>query len=342
MRKGGDRIASRLKAGAFTIPEIDLKKRTQENCRLTPHWRKAGSIVEPTSNEHDSSTIPLREISRKKAMAELRKLELEVDALERGRDWEGRIARFIPIITAVISIAGFILGVVIFTNQQAREREAREQDRKSRQINDYRTGYEQLLLFSSNEKMTVARVLALKDDLDALQADLYKDRAQEQEKRRMMGSICNLIARDFDFTQPRQVTFDIAALQNWSEYQDGLVATLSADGTGQTVNDSIIDKYLHVVRDLELKEPGVFKNVNVDIGTVDPEVILKEPQRSVVNGFACHLNLLEDQNKREEQVERFGESTGAFKLAAFLKKKYQCPPIPAIPTRPAAAPQSNK
>jgi hypothetical protein len=299
--------------------------------------------MEPTRSEHDSTTIPLDEVSRKKAMAELRKLELEVEALERGRDWEGRIGRFVPIITAGISIAGFIWGVLIFTNQQAREREAREQDRMSRQINDYRTGYEQLLLFSSNEKMTVARVLALKDDLDALQADLYKGKAkeQEQEKKRVMGNICNLIARDFDFTQPRQVTFDIAALQNWREYQDGLIATLSADGTGQTVNDSIIDKYLQVVRDLEWKEPGVFKNVNVDTGAVDPEIIFKDPQRSVVNGFACHLNLLDDQNKREEQVERFGTITGAFKLEAFLKKKYQCPPIPAIPTRAAVASHSN-
>ena len=84
--------------------------------------------------------------------------------------------------------------------------------------------------------MTVARVLALKDDLDALQVDLYKDdKALEQERKRVMGSICNLIARDFDFTQPRQVTFDIAALQNWREYQEGLIATLSADGTGQTL-----------------------------------------------------------------------------------------------------------
>ncbi len=283
-----------------------------------------------------STFPPEEEISRKKAKAELEKLELEVDELKRGGTWEGRIVRFIPIITAVISIGGFILGVIIFTDQQAREREAREQDRKSREINDYRTGYEQLLLFSSNEKMTVARVLALKDDIDALQADLYQGvDAQEKEKARVMGSICNLIARDFDFTQPRQVTFDIAAMQNWREYKDGLIATLGPDG--QTVNDSILDKYLQVFRDLESKEPGAFKNVNVDKGAVDPEIVLKDPQRSVINGFACHLDLLADQSKRDEQAERFAEITGAFKLEAFLKNsnRYQGPPIPAIPTRAA-------
>src|SRR5262245_52503489 len=137
--------------------------------------------MELISSARDSSTMPLDKISRQKAMAELRKLELEVETLERGRDWEGRLARFTPIITAVISIAGFIWGVILFTNQQSKEREAREQDRVSRQANDYRTGYERLLLFSSDEKMTVARVLALKDDLDALQADMYRDKAEERK-----------------------------------------------------------------------------------------------------------------------------------------------------------------
>jgi hypothetical protein len=305
--------------------------------------------MEPTSTEHDLDNLTPEQISKRKGIAEMRKAELEVQDLERGRDWEGRVVRLIPIITALISIGGFILGIYIFNNQQQTERndrlqelKTREQELKSREMNDYRTGYEQLLLFSSNEKMTVARVLALKDDLDTLQANLYQDAAaQEREKKRVMGNICNLIARDFDFTQPRQVMFDIAALQNWREYQDGLLATLSADGTGETVNDSIIDKYLQVIRELEGKEPGLFKNVNVDLGAVDPEIILKDPQRSVVNGFACHLNLLKDPKKREEQTQRFFEVTGAFKLEAFLKNKYQCPPLPAIPTRPAIAPAAT-
>ena len=298
--------------------------------------------MEPTSTEHDLDKLTPEQISKRKSYAEMRKAELEVQELERGRDWEGRVARFIPIITALISIGGFISGVLIFKSQQDNEQETRRQELTDRQKTEYRTGYEQLLLFSSNEKMTVARVLALKDDLDGLQPDLYPTAAdQEKEKKRIMGNICNLIARDFDFTQPRQVMFDIAALQNWREYQDGLLATLSPDGTGETVNDSIIDKYLQVIRELESKEPGVFKNVNVDIGAVDPEIVLKDPQRSVVNGFACHLNLLKDQNKKDEQAERFFEVTGAFKLEAFLKNKYQCPPLPAIPTRPAIAPAAT-
>jgi len=292
--------------------------------------------MEPTSSEHNSTTTSLEETKRKTAMAELRKLELEIEVLERGRDWEGRIARFVPIITAVISIGGFMLGLYIFGNQQARERQAREDDRRSRELSDYRTGNEQLLLFSSNDKMTIARVLALKQDLDALKDSLYVDPKQKKaQETRLTGSICNLIARDFDFTQPRQVTFDIAALQNWDEYKNGLADTLNKDGTGKTVNQSIIDKYLQVVRELELKQPGVFADVNLFAGAGDPEILLSEPHRSVIYGFACHINL--EGNDKGTEVNKFDQITQdkAFKISAILRNGLPCPPIPAIPSQPA-------
>ncbi|HEX5701698.1 MAG TPA: hypothetical protein VFX97_00605 [Pyrinomonadaceae bacterium] len=290
-------------------------------------------MAEPSNSEHNSAQTSLEEIKFKTAVAELRKLQLEVTELERGTKLESRIGRFVPIITAVISIAGFILGVVIFGNEQSKGRQAREDDRKSRELNDYRIGYEQLLLFSSNDKLTIARVLTLKQDLDALKESIYLTPTQrEEQEQRLAGSICNLISRDFDFTQPRHVTFDIAALQNWPEYQKGLIETLNPK-TGKTVNEAIIDKYLHVIRELETKEPGVFKNVDVAEDTADPEIFLKEPQRSVINGFACHVNLLQGEKKARDTA-RFHEITGAFKLEAVLKDNFQCPPIPAIPARP--------
>ena len=288
---------------------------------------------ESSNSEHHSTQPSLEEIKFKTTVAELRKLELEVAELERGSKLESRIGRFVPIITAVISIAGFILGVIIFGNEQSKGRQAREDDRKSRELNDYRTGYEQLLLFSSNDKLTIARVLALKQDLDALKESIYlTDKQKEDQEQRLAGSICNLISRDFDFMQPRHVTFDIAALQNWPEYQTGLIATLNPK-TGKTVNEAIIEKYLHVIRELETDDGGVFKNVDLADDAADPEIFLKEPQRSVINGFACHLNLLPEE-KKARYAARFNEITGAFRLEAILKDNFQCPPIPAIPARP--------
>lgn len=293
--------------------------------------------TEPTSSENNSSTTSLEEINSKRAMAELRKLELEIEELRRGRTWEARIGRFVPIITALISIAGFMSGLLIFGLQQAKDRDARMADVRSRSLTDYRTSFEQLLLFPSNDNMTIARVLALKQDLDELKDNLYADQKQkDQQEQRLTGSVCNLIARDFDFTKPRQVTFDIAAMQNWPEYQRGLVVTLNSDGTGETVNDAIIAKYLRVVYELEAKEPGVYRNADPTTNVADPEILIKEPQRSVINGFACHIKLLEAA-KRAEQADEFDRLTGAFKLAGVLKQNFQCPPLPAIPLRPKVA-----
>ncbi len=293
-------------------------------------------MVEPTSSEANSIAASLEEIKLKTAKAELQKLELEITELQQARSRGGRIVRFIPIITALISIAGFMTGLLIFVSQQVQDRKAREEDRRSRELNDYRNGYEQLLLFSSNNKMTIARVIALKQDLDALKDSLYvKDEQQKKDQeRRLRESICILISKDFDFNQPRQVAFDIAALQEWPEYQLGLVETLHKDGTGETVNESIIHKYLQVIRELEAKEPGVFKNTDVREGGADPEILLKEPQRSVVNGFACHINLPQN-NKKDQEVDTFEQFTGAYKIAAILRKNFQCPPLPATPARPA-------
>ena len=125
-------------------------------------------MTEPNDSQPDSIESQLQKINLETAMAQLQKLNLEIEDLRAERNWEERIARFIPIITAVISIAGFLWGVVLFRNQQERDRITREADQISRDMNQYRTSYEQLLQFSSNQNMSVARVLSLRQDLDAL------------------------------------------------------------------------------------------------------------------------------------------------------------------------------
>src|SRR2546422_4355901 len=162
-------------------------------------------------------------------MAQLQKLNLEIEDLRAERNWEERIARFIPIITAVISIAGFLWGVVLFRNQQERDRITREADQISRDMNQYRTSYEQLLQFSSNQNMSVARVLSLRQDLDALIDSLYPAEKNPKEnqiqKDRLRASIYDLISKDFDFTQTRQVKIfgnQIRSEEHTSELQSRL------------------------------------------------------------------------------------------------------------------------
>src|ERR1700687_6424066 len=53
--------------------------------------------------------------------AQLEKLRLEIKDLRRNRPWSGRLTDWVPIITALIAVAGFLLGIV--QTNKAREKE---------------------------------------------------------------------------------------------------------------------------------------------------------------------------------------------------------------------------
>jgi len=279
-------------------------------------------MPEPNDSQPDAIESQLQKVNLETAKVQLQKLNLEIEDLKEERNWEERIARFIPIITAVISIAGFLWGVVLFRNQQEKDRITREADQISRDMNQYRTSYEQLLQFSSNQNMTVARVLSLRQDLDALIDSLYPPNTNPKEnqlqKDRLKASVYDLISKDFDFTQTRHVQFDIAALQNWVDYQKGLQGTL---------NVSITEKYLEALGDLRYKNPGVLQQIRVNDRDEyqEPDTLIGNPYRSVIEGFVCHLNLLSD-DERTAEVRKFGNVTDNKLLAAQLSI-FKCPVV---------------
>ena len=219
------------------------------------------------------------------------------------------MGRFIPIITAAISIVGFLWGVYVFNDQQEKARISREQ-------NDYRLGSEQLLQFSSNQNMTVARALSLRRDLYNLIDSLYppesnktKDKNKD-EKQRLEKSILDLIYKDCDFTQIRNVRLDISALHDWTEYKAGLEGP------------RVLERYIEALRDLQFKDPEYIKSIQVAQPDEDPEP-LKDPYRSIIEGFICHLSLLSEKEK-ESAIARFGRVTGNPSLAARLRE-LKCP-----------------
>jgi hypothetical protein len=170
----------------------------------------------PTDPETELEAIKLAT-----AKAQLQKLNLEIEDLQAERSTGERLTRFIPIITALISIAGFMWGVLLYRNQQESDRKTREADQISRDLSRYRTSYDELLQFSSNQNMTVARVLALRQDLDGLIDSLYPvDKNQDENRRqkdRLKSSIYDLISKDFDFTK-RDKSSSISLL-----YRTGLI-----------------------------------------------------------------------------------------------------------------------
>jgi hypothetical protein len=278
----------------------------------------------PIDTQPPSAAAELESIKLETTRAALKKLNLEIEDLKRARRLGGQISRLIPIITATISIIGFVWGVRIYIDQQESDRKTREADQISRDLNRYRTSYDELLQFSSNQNMTVARVLALRQDLDGLIDSLYQNTDDNhRQKERLKTSIYHLISKDFDFTQPRQVQFDMAALQNWVDYKKGLEGTL---------NYSITEKYLKALGDLRYKNPGVLEGIRVNEGDdyQDPETVIGEPYRSVIEGFVCHFSLLPDDQKILAQT-KFGNVTYNKTLAADLSF-FKCPVTVLPPT----------
>lgn len=260
------------------------------------------------------------------AQSQLRKLKLEIKNLDSGSNWESRITRLIPLVTALISIGGFLWGINVYLKQQERDRVTKELERTSSDQKQYSAGYEQLLQFSSNQNMTVAQVLFLRQRLYSLIDSIYPPNPEGQpspenlsEKARLQTAIYNLINKDCDFTQTRQVQFEIAALHNWDDYHKTLEG-------GR--NTSLLSKYLQALRDLKSKNPGYLESlreINYD-EDADPQAPLMEPYRSVIEGFSCHLNLLTPE-QRTKAIEGFSRATNNPLLTAdlFPETREWCP-----------------
>ncbi len=274
--------------------------------------------TQPDEINNEPVAAPPRNIELELAEAELEKLRLEIANLQPKRKWHEGITPYIPLITAVLSIAGFLWGVVLFLNQQERDRQTREEERISRDLTQYRSSYEQLHQFAANPNISVQRVLFLRDDIDNLIDSLYppNDASTQDknrtEKARLRANLRGLITQS-DFTQTRHVQLDIAALQAWRDYQSDIK---------ENPNRTFIQKYIHAIRFLHARDPKYIESV-----TYDREVGYKEFQPpsdplsiafgSLAEGFKLHLELL-GPDERAKAIEAFAQVTNNLTLTADL------------------------
>lgn len=71
---------------------------------------------------------------------EKRKLELEAKGLESKHKWEDRVARYIPVMTALVAVAGVLIGAQQFKKQQEFDRHALA----AQSLRDYETRQQEL------------------------------------------------------------------------------------------------------------------------------------------------------------------------------------------------------
>jgi hypothetical protein len=298
-------------ANAFTRPNKLLQYLGKDHLIVI---KQPENDTPAESNNTDSPEAQLQRINLELAKAQLQKLNLEIEDLKPKSKWTREVVvRAITIVTAVSAIVSFSWGVYVYEKQQEKDRQTREDDRKSRDLMQYRASYEQLLQFSSSPNMTVQTVLFLRNDIDHLIDSIYPPDKQEDERARLKRNIYSLITKDCDFTQTRHVQLDIAALEEWKDYEKDLK---------ETPNKIYINKYIHAIQYLHTRDAKYIESV-----TYTPEIGYREIQApteplsnsfgSLVEGFRLHLKLI-GKKERDEAVQDFAIVTNNPTLTADL------------------------
>ncbi len=287
-------------------------------------------MIEANEQNDETAGAQLDEVRLGLAKARLQKVELEIQSLKPQRKWHAAIVPYIPVITAALSVLGFVWGVVLFLNQQERDRRTREDDRISREQTQIRNSYEQLLQFASNSNLTVQNALFLREDIDRLIDALYPPDSRDEnmrkrnkeEKTRLREKIFNLIATDCDFTQPRHVRLDIEAIKSWKDYEDGL----------KGANVPLVNKYIAAFRFLHKRDKKYIESVTYspETGIIEfaaPTDPLSNSFENLLQGFSLHLKLLNGQ-ERDKALEAFISATHNDTLAVDL---FATPSVPVKP-----------
>jgi hypothetical protein len=159
------------------------------------------------------------------------KLELEIGRFKSKKNFGDKLAPYIPVITVIIAVAGFLWGIYQFHYQEAerqksadvqkqRENDIRERDLAQRIDSQYRTDLTQLLQFPTDDKLTIPVAIFLLTDLNHLIENELPEKEKEQKKKQLGKMIYDMLMQmEFDFSKNRTVEFDIAAMNYCPAYE---------------------------------------------------------------------------------------------------------------------------
>jgi len=154
-------------------------------------------MTEKSATNQLENDLETEQIENNLKIEQLEKLRLEIDGLKNKNVWDNSLGKWIPVITALIAVAGFLWGIYVYNAQQAKaekERiEAADQREKDRQQADIQRAKEA-------EKAALDREQREKEAQEALnQNKLQEERkialAQQTETNRLAAEQKNLTAK---------------------------------------------------------------------------------------------------------------------------------------------------
>jgi hypothetical protein len=222
---------------------------------------------------------------------------------ERGSVGKWVVDRGIPVLTALVTVGGFVFAVNKYASDRAEERATRD-------AQQLRANMTELLQIPASPSQAVSRAVFLLADIDRLTANT------PERRRGITTVLAEMLAHDCDFDKRAHVRLDIAALENWEDYSKYLHDSPASHGF-------LFYKYFQALRHLHAQEPAYFKTIKYDrdTGFVVDSFTVEERYlhfESLVRGFRRHLGLVQQRADSERVRRQFGEAIGNPALAEEL------------------------
>lgn len=232
-----------------------------------------------------------------------------------------------PVITALISVTGLVVSVIIFGYQQSIEQEknrtARELERRTTLQNQIRGDIDEILRFTGDSKLSVSRAAFLLADIQTtLDSPINRtslDPADKENKKladvlhgykdSLNRSLAILVKDDCDFTRhSRDAGLANAVVAYWHDYPD----YLAKESEDFDKLNYILWKYVKALQTLHDRNPGYLESFYVDKNGLWPgrrfakrinQDLLYRRLIGLTDGFRMHLAILCKDGLRENAKE---------------------------------------
>lgn len=267
--------------------------------------------------------------------AQLEKTYLEIENLKKENGWPKKLAVYLPLITAVLTVGGFLFGIYQFINEQRKERLAKEVEQILKIDNQILLNIEQILQFPGDKQQTISKVSFLLEDLKSLlllksnlefTADTSKTVTSQDRNSIVSYSFINSIKEDCNFDHYRDVSYAILLIAQWED----LGRSLSEENSGEV--EYILGKFTEAQKNVYDKDPAIIRNIRYlkdqnafsypkGYGKLNAAQLFHFQR--IITGFQTYLEKLKDEKARERSLIRFqGAMCNSELMEQFFGVKY--------------------
>jgi hypothetical protein len=244
---------------------------------------------------------------------QVEKLELEIASLSTKSSWDN-VTQLMPIIATLMGVVGFAFTVYVFVSQyrmqQEKDRSSRESEYKTKLQNQIRGDADELMRFTGDQKLTVARAAFLLRDMDTvLNTTLSNGKTMDKEfdgyQRSLTVSLMILIRDDCDFNNnPKDVGLANQIAVTWTDYSAFLRNEKDLNQL-----DHILFKYIEALKRYRRTHPGYLESITLktDAYEVGPKFRQQDEEQprythfiDLRDGIVKHLGFLNDVDQKEK------------------------------------------